>query len=74
MIKKPEILETKIVGKGRFIEVEDIYLRFSNGNERVFERLKGRLSGAVMIAPMLDEDRWYIPQITRRLHHLIEQP
>jgi ADP-ribose diphosphatase len=49
-------LQTKTIGKGRFFEVEDVFLRFSNGKERVFERLKGRLSGAVMIAPMVDDN------------------
>lgn len=56
MPKKPEILTTKTLATSRLFELEEVHLRFSNGSERVFERLKGRLPGAVMIAPMLDDD------------------
>lgn len=56
MPNKPEILQTKTVAKSRLFEIEEVDLQFSNGARRVFERLKGRLSGAVMIAPMLDAD------------------
>lgn len=56
MPKKPEILSTKTLATSRLFELEEVHLRFSNGSERVFERLKGRLPGAVMIVPMLDDD------------------
>lgn len=53
---KPKILGTKTIAKSHFFEIEEVDLRFDNGVERTFERLKGRLAGAVMIAPMLDDD------------------
>lgn len=56
MPEKPLILKTETLAKTRLFEVESVYLRFANGNERVFERLKGRLTGAVMMVPMLDEN------------------
>jgi ADP-ribose diphosphatase len=54
--KKPKILATRSIATGRLFEIEEVHLQFSNGAERVFERIKGRLPGAVMIAPLLDKD------------------
>ncbi len=56
MPNKPEILSTKTVAKTRLFEIEEVHLRFANGQERIYERMKGRMSGAVMIIPMLDAD------------------
>lgn len=56
MPTKPKILGTKTVASSRLFEIEEVQLCFANGNQRVFERLRGRLTGAVMIAPMLDND------------------
>ena len=56
MAEKPTILGTEIVATTRLFQIEQLQLRFSNGVERVFERLKGRKGGAVMMVPMLDED------------------
>lgn len=56
MPAKPEILGAKTIASGRLFDIEEVDLRFANGNKRVFERLRGRLTGAVMIAPMLDDD------------------
>ncbi|GAA4891243.1 ADP compounds hydrolase NudE [Ferrimonas pelagia] len=52
--KKPEILATELVAKSRLFQVEQLHLRFSNGVERHYERMRGTMSGAVMIVPMLD--------------------
>lgn len=50
----PTILETTAVAQSHIFGIERLKLRFSNGNERYFERLKGWGPGVVMIAPMLD--------------------
>lgn len=54
MLKKPEILESKMVAKSRLFQIEEMHLRFSNGQERHFERIHGWPHGSVMIVPMLD--------------------
>ncbi|GAA5193029.1 ADP compounds hydrolase NudE [Ferrimonas gelatinilytica] len=53
--KKPEILATELVAKSRLFQVEQLHLRFSNGVERHYERMRGAMSGAVMVVPMLDD-------------------
>ncbi|MCC5810740.1 MAG: ADP compounds hydrolase NudE [Ectothiorhodospiraceae bacterium] len=54
MRKKPEILDTRIVARSRLFRVEAVNLRFSNGVEVEFERLRGSGSvGAVIIVPLL---------------------
>ena len=52
----PKILETKQVCESRLFRIESVHLRFSNGNERHFERIQGWAKGSVMILPMLDND------------------
>ncbi|SHI20579.1 ADP compounds hydrolase NudE [Ferrimonas marina] len=54
--KKPEILSSELVAKSRLFQVEQLHLRFSNGEERHYERMRGTMSGAVMVVPMLDEE------------------
>lgn len=51
----PKILSSKICAESRFFAIEQLELRFSNGAERQFERMKGRGRGAVMVVPFLDE-------------------
>ena len=55
-MKKPEILSTRTVCQSRLFRVEEVALRFSNGQERVFERLGGGGGGAVIVVPLLDND------------------
>ncbi|HPQ97472.1 MAG TPA: ADP compounds hydrolase NudE, partial [Thiolinea sp.] len=52
----PIIHEVKRVASSRLFEVEELHLEFSNGEQRVFERLASRGYGAVLVVPMLDED------------------
>ena len=54
--QKPKIYHTQIIAKSRLFYIEEVHLRFSNGNETCFERLKSHSRGAVLIVPMLDED------------------
>lgn len=56
MDKKPEILDTRLVAKSRLFGIESVHLRFSNGEEREFERLRTPPIAGVMCVPMLDRD------------------
>lgn len=56
MPEKPTVLEKKILAQTRYFRIEALHLEFSNGQQRLFERL-GRGDpggGAVLIVPMLD--------------------
>lgn len=54
--QKPEILNTEIVAESRLFKVESVALRFSNGVERTYERMKSGGYGAVMMVPIDDEE------------------
>lgn len=56
MNKKPQILNCRVVAESRLFTIEEVHLRFANGEERFFERTKGRRGSSVMIVPMLDRD------------------
>ncbi|MCK8517022.1 ADP compounds hydrolase NudE [Methylonatrum kenyense] len=57
MPKKPEILDSRIVARSRLFRIEAVKLRFSNGTEVEYERLRGSGAvGAVIIVPLLDEE------------------
>ena len=55
MTQKPQLIDSTIVAHSRLFDIEDLHLRFSNGVERHFERIKGRSLGSVMIVPMLND-------------------
>lgn len=48
----PKILDVRTVATSRLFEIEAVDLRFSNGVEVVFERLKGSAEGAVLVVPI----------------------
>ncbi|WP_408759914.1 ADP compounds hydrolase NudE [Aeromonas bivalvium] len=54
--RKPDIIKAEIVAESRLFKVESLHLKFSNGEERVYERMRGGNRGAVMVVPMLDAD------------------
>lgn len=56
MPQKPEILNSRLVAESELFQIEQLDLRFSNGELRSFERIKGRQPTAVMIAALLDEE------------------
>jgi len=56
MAKLPEILKKSIVAQSRFFTIEELHLRFSNGVERHYERLRPPTRDSVMIVPLLDAD------------------
>ncbi|MFG0456834.1 ADP compounds hydrolase NudE [Shewanella mangrovisoli] len=49
---KPEILHTEVVAKSRLFQIEQVHLKFSNGVERQYERMRGGSRGAVMVVPI----------------------
>src|SRR5690606_8501681 len=57
MPTKPEILKRTPPCQSRLFRVESLDLRFSNGEERTFERLLGVGVPAVIIVPMLADQR-----------------
>ena len=56
--KKPEVLNTQTLAQTRLFRIEQVDLRFSNGVEVQYERLKGSRAsgGAVLVIPMLDAE------------------
>ena len=54
--RKPEILAQQWLAHSRLFHVEQLDLRFSNGEERSYERLNPWHHGAVMIVPVLNGD------------------
>ncbi len=49
---KPEILTTKVVAQSRLFKIESLDLRFSNGVERTYERMKPSGRHAVLVVPV----------------------
>lgn len=56
MRDKPEIISAEIIAHTRMFRVEQLHLRFSNGVEASYERLRSSSGGAVLVIPMLDPD------------------
>ncbi len=52
----PTILKKIVVAETNLFTIEALDLRFSNGVERTYERIKGRYKGSVLVIPYLDED------------------
>ncbi|MDF0534565.1 ADP compounds hydrolase NudE [Shewanella yunxiaonensis] len=57
--QKPEILHKETVAQSRLFHIEQVHLRFSNQQERFYERMKGGTRGAVMIVPVLQR-QWLL--------------
>ena len=55
MPRKPEILKRETVVRSRLFRVDQVHLRFSNDEERTYEKLVGGKGGAVLIVPLLDD-------------------
>jgi ADP-ribose diphosphatase len=56
-MRKPPIVHSLRAAEGsHFLKVELLDLEFSNGERRVYERLKSSGLGAVVIVPMRDDD------------------
>ncbi|MBN1379280.1 MAG: ADP compounds hydrolase NudE [Gammaproteobacteria bacterium] len=57
MQKKPEILDSRILPPEEIrVRIEELHLRFGNGAERHYRRMKTKTQSVVLIVPMLDDD------------------
>jgi ADP-ribose diphosphatase len=54
MTRKPEITTAETIARTRLFRVEQVGLRFANGREVSYERLKSQSAGAVLVVPLLD--------------------
>lgn len=52
--KPPDILEQKEIVKTSTFTIQQMHLRFENGNEVTFERIYSSSNGAVLIVPQLN--------------------
>ena len=52
----PKILKRSLIASSKFFKIESLQLRFSNGQQREFERMQGHHQGAVLIVPFFDKD------------------
>ncbi|WP_072327026.1 ADP compounds hydrolase NudE [Marinospirillum alkaliphilum] len=52
---RPSILHRKIVAESRLFKVEELHLKFENGEQRTYERLVSQGPGAVMVVAVDDE-------------------
>ncbi|KAB0482942.1 ADP compounds hydrolase NudE [Vibrio sp. IB15] len=52
---KPEILTKQTVAQSRLFSIESLDLRFSNGEERTYERMKPSGRNAVMMVPITEQ-------------------
>lgn len=58
--KLPEILKVEVVAKSRIFEVQAVDLRFSNGEERTFERLTPMRRASVLVLPIQNDELIFI--------------
>ena len=56
MPNKPTITHVETIAKTRLFHVEKVDLRFDNGNQVEYERLRSPTGGAVLVIPMLNEE------------------
>jgi ADP-ribose diphosphatase len=54
--KKPQIINSEWLYHSRFFHLEKMDLKFSNGQERSYERINPGFDRAVMVVPMLDPE------------------
>ncbi|HBB6896216.1 TPA: ADP compounds hydrolase NudE [Legionella pneumophila] len=52
MRNKPKCKQRIVIAKSRLFTVEEMYLEFSNGAQRVYERIKSHGHGAVLIVAL----------------------
>ena len=53
-LEKPKILRVEAVASSRLFTIESVDLEFSNGVQRVYERMRPSEREAVMIVPIID--------------------
>lgn len=55
-LQKPKILKIETIARSRLFTVEAVDLAFSNGAQRVYERMRPSNREAVMIVPIIGDD------------------
>ncbi len=60
MNKKPQLLNQRILAQSSIFTIEQLDLRFANGELRCYERIAGHARGSVMIVPLLDAQRFLL--------------
>ncbi len=60
MNKLPKIKSSQLIAKTRIFSVEELAMEFSNGEQRIYERLKAGSNGAVMVIPVLDDENFLL--------------
>lgn len=58
--KLPVVHERKTVARTSIFHVEELSLEFQNGNHATFQRLTGPPGGAVLVVPVLDDERFLL--------------
>ena len=56
----PDILAIRPLADTRLFHVESVDLRFANGTEVAFERIRGSVSGAVIVAALTDDGQFVL--------------
>ena len=56
MKELPKTLKRELVASSNIFKIEQVQLQFSNGTERIYERLLSRNLGAVLIVPFIDAE------------------
>ena len=56
----PKIHSANLVAKSRFFKIEEIELEFSNGEQRLYERMRTSGRGAVMVIPIINDQEFYV--------------
>ena len=55
-LKKPNILNIDNIARSRLFQIQSVNLEFSNGEKRIYERMKPANREAVMIVPIINDD------------------
>ncbi|WGE48745.1 ADP compounds hydrolase NudE [Actinobacillus equuli] len=58
----PKILNVETIAKTRIFEVQAVDLRFSNGEERTFERLTPQRRSSVMVIPIQNQELIFVKE------------
>lgn len=58
----PEIKSVSVIAKTRIFEVQSVDLRFSNGEERTYERLTPQRRSSVMVVPIHNDQLIFVKE------------
>ena len=60
----PEIKSVSVIAKTRVFEVQSVDLRFSNGEERTYERLTPQRRSSVMVVPIHNDQLIFVKEFS----------